>query len=305
MREVGLKSAPLAMSTVKRPMGDCDMADIPQDELASVTIREFFRYLAIDEAGAEARKAYCSEIAEVADDLSSWLAVDALFGAGDSKDPRVETASINPERGRAFVASSIVAQMSSELIKGSTTLLREGNEYACCGLVRQLIECEYLFRAFQLDFELATKWLDAPPSAKYDFSPSNLRKIGGFDHEEYSNHCEAGGHPRAGGRHLLRLERAVADLGRTEKRQDDLNAMLWMDLALHCERSWRALTELLSQEHARFNAVPRANSAVERAQVARVTWLEADQLGRHIGPILGFIAADPDTPLGDLIDHED
>ncbi|MGI8948103.1 MAG: hypothetical protein ACR2FV_09070 [Ornithinimicrobium sp.] len=195
--------------------------------------------------------------------------------------------------------------MSAELIKGSVTLLHEGNEYACAGLLRQLIECEYLFRAFQLDFEFATRWLNAPPSAKYDFSPGNLRKIGGFGHEEYSNHCEAGGHPRAGGRHLLELERLAADLGRKERREHgEVNAMLWMDLALHCERTWRALTGLLSQEHARFDAAQRTVAAVKHADSAHATWLAADQLARHIGPIIGFMAADPDTALGDLVGTE-
>lgn len=277
------------------------MADVTMDNPAGSTIRDFFRSLATDEHGAEARKVYCDEVAELAAGLSSWLAVDAWLGAGDTGARGVDERSINDERRRAFIASSLVAQMSSELIKGSITLLREGNEYACSGLVRQLIECEYLFRAFQLDFAHATKWLDAPPSAKYDFSPANLRKIGGFDHEEYSNHCEAGGHPRAGGRHLLETDRRMVGPKSTERRErDEVNVVLWMDLALHCKRTWTALTGLLAQEHARFNTLDRTSGAVASAETAHSTWLAADELARHIGPILGLMAADPDTRLSDL-----
>lgn len=282
------------------------MADLTKDDLAKITIRDFIRFLATDDQGAEARKVYCREVAELAANLSSWLAFDAFLGAGDVKDPGFEDLSISPGRRRAFMAASLVAQMSSELIKGSVSLLHEGNEYACFGLVRQLIECEYLFRAFQLDFAAATRWLDSPPSAKYDFSPGNLRRIGGFDHEEYSNHCEAGGHPRPGGRHLLELDRLMKDLTRTDRRhRDEVNLLLWMDFALHCERTWRALTGLLSQEHARFSTVPRAAATVERADAAHATWLSVDQLARHVGPILGFMAADPDMPLSHFINIEE
>lgn len=281
------------------------MADLTKDDLASVTIRDFFRFLATDKQGAEARKVYCREVAEAAENLSSWLAVDAMLGAGDTRDLKTDEPSISPERRRAFVAVSLVAQMSSELVKGSVTLLLEGNEYACSGLIRQLIECEYLFRAFQINFSDATKWMNAPPSAKYDFSPANLRKIGGFDHEEYSNHCEAGGHPRPGGRHLLELQRLMSDLPRTDGRErDEVNLMLWLDLALHCERTWKALVGLLAQEHARFDAVPRAVINVDRVHAAHATWLAADQLARHVGPVLSIMAADPDTPLSHLINLE-
>ena len=284
----------------EQPWIDAEAGDPP----STVTISDFFRHLAVDEQGAEARKTYCAEISRLTENLAAWLAVDAWIGAGDVKDTSAAAPPpTTPERRRAFIASSLVAQMSSELINGSVLLLRDGNEYACSGLVRQLIECEYLFRAFQLDFAQATKWLDSPPSAKYDFSPGNLRKIGGFDHVEYSNHCEAGGHPRAGGRHLLELSRLMTCLGSAKKRhRNEVNLMLWMDLALHCDRTWGALARLLSQEHARFDTV-RAQ-VVEEAEVARTLWREADLLARHIGPILGFIDADPSTPLSDLLGSE-
>lgn len=66
------------------------------------------------------------------------------------------------------------------------------------------------------------------------------------------------------------------------------------------------MNELLSQEHARFNAgAARTVVAVERAARAHALWLQADQLARHIGPIIGFISADPETPLSDLIQSEE
>lgn len=217
-------------------------------DLSGVTISDLFRHLATDAVGATARKDYCRGSAARFENLAAWLAVDAWLGAGDTENTNVPQGPIDPERGRAFMAASLVAQMTSELISGAVLLLEDENEYACAGLVRQLIECEYLFRAFKLDFSDATKWLDAPPSAKQDFSPANLRKIGGFDHVEYSNHCAAGGHPRVAGRYLLPLPRAMAAVGTVKKRdRDEVNLMLWMDFALHCDRAWLAFVQLLVQ----------------------------------------------------------
>jgi hypothetical protein len=284
------------------------MARVTKEEPSTVTISDFFRYLATAEQGGEARKVYCGAIEVLIGNLSAWLGVDAWLGAGDTTETsKKDHPPIDPERRRGFIAAGLVAQMSAQLIKGSVLLLREGNEYASAGLMRQLIECEYLFRAFQLNFADATKWLDAPPSAKHDFSPRNLRQIGGFDHEEYSNHCESGGHPRAAGQHLLQLPRLMQDLENKVAGRpltgDDMNGMLWMDLALHCERTWKALTNLLLHEHARFDVV-RAG-AMQEAKEAHEAWLEADPLARQIGPILGIMAVDPETPLNEVINKKE
>lgn len=81
-------------------------------------------------------------------------------------------------------------------------LLRNGNDYGASALVRQLIECEYLLRAFRLNFADAARWHDANDSERWDFKPSKLREVGGFDRKEYADHCEAGGHPHPRGRRL-------------------------------------------------------------------------------------------------------
>jgi hypothetical protein len=74
----------------------------------------------------------------------------------------------------------------------------------------------------------------------------------------------------------------------------------WLDFAFHCDRTWRALTDLLSAEHARFDRV-RAER-ISAVADSRSAWQEADVLARNAGPILGAVNADPSTLLSDLLD---
>ena len=179
--------------------------------------------------------------------------------AGDIEDgASTRRAAADPTRHRSFVDVGLLVQISSELVSGTLLLLRNSNEYSGAALVRQLIECEYLLRAFKLNFADAAKWLDVNDSERWDFKPSNVRRIGGFDRKEYANHCEAGGHPHPRGRQLLELQRKMSELQRTMsggKRELDTTRLLWLDFAFHCDRTWRALTDLLLAQHARFDRV--------------------------------------------------
>jgi hypothetical protein len=163
---------------------------------AALTILDFFVYLVDDDDAAAARERHCQAISSALENVASWLAVDAWLGAGDVQDgsPR-DQAEADPVRRRSFVSVGLVAQISSELVSGALLLFRDGNQYAASALVRQLIECEYLFRAFGLNFAEAARWHDANDSERWDFAPSKLRKIGGFDRKEYANHCESGRSP--------------------------------------------------------------------------------------------------------------
>ena len=136
-----------------------------------------------------------------------------------------------------------------------------------------------------------SQWDD---SERWDFTPSKLRKIGGFDAKEYANHCEAGGHPHPAGRKLLettrkmnQLERAASDV----TNDFDMTRALWLDFAFHCDRTWRALEDLLSTEHARFDLV--RGKAIATVAQARAEWEEADFLALNAGSVLGAIYADP------------
>ena len=158
----------------------------------------------------------------------------------------------------------------------------------------------------QAHFADAAKWLDVNDSERWDFKPSNVRRIGGFDRKEYANHCEAGGHPHPRGRQLLELQRKMSELQRTMsggKRELDTTRLLWLDFAFHCDRTWRALTDLLLAQHARFDRV--RSEAITAVAESRATWQQSDALAQHAGLVLGALDADPTTPLSDLLDLDD
>jgi hypothetical protein len=220
----------------------------PEEEeaLAALTILDFFAYLVDDDDAAAARERHCEAVSSALENVASWLAVDAWLGAGDVQDTSAaDQAEADPVRRRSFVAVGLVAQISSELVSGALLLFRNGNEYAASALVRQLIECEYLLRAFGLNFAEAARWHDANDSERWDFTPSKLRKIGGFDRKEYAAHCESGGHPHPSGRQLMELPRSMGRLEQAvsgETRALDTVRALWLDFTFHCDRTWRALT---------------------------------------------------------------
>ena len=289
------------------PSTEADVVTDLPDDPSSVTILDFFAYLVGDDDAAMAREHFCEVVAEQIANVASWLGVDAWLGAGDVQDTSVgRQAEPDPVRRRSFVAVGLVAQISSELVSGALLLFRNGNHYGASALIRQLIECEYLLRAFGLNFVDAARWHDANDSERWDFKPSRLREIGGFDRKEYANHCEAGGHPHPAGRLLLELERSIQELLSAAAGNDpklDVTRVLWTDFALHCDRVWRALADLLSAEHARFARV-RAE-AVTTVAASRDAWHEADTLALRAGWVLGALYDDPTRPLSDLLDLND
>lgn len=272
-------------------------------ESESLTIADFFALLIADDEAAAKRESFCDIVAEQLGEVASWLGFDAWLGAGDVEDTSSsDQHRPNPGRSRSFVAVGLVAQISAELVSGAHLLLRNRNEYGASALVRQLLECEYLLRAFRLNFVEAARWHDANDSERWDFKPGKLREIGGFDRKEYANHCEAGGHPHPSGRRLLELPRAIDELQRAvsrEPRDLDTTRAIWLDFAFHCDRTWRALISVLSAEHARFDRV-RADRISAVAE-ARSAWQEADFLARQAGPVLAALNADPTTLLSDLV----
>ena len=283
----------------------------PEEEeaLAALTILDLFAYLVDDDAAALARERHCEAVSSGLENVASWLAVDARLGAGDVQDASAaDQAAADPVRRRSFVAVGLVAQISSELVSGALLLFRNGNEYAASALVRQLIECEYLLRAFGLNFAEAARWHDANDSERWDFTPSKLRKIGGFDRKEYAVHCESGGHPHPSGRQLMELPRSMGRLEQAvsgETRALDTVRALWLDFTFHCDRTWRALTDLLAAEHARFEHVGRTAKSTEAVAETRVAWQQSDTLGLHAGSVLEALNADPTTRLSDLVNTEE
>jgi hypothetical protein len=128
--------------------------------------------------------------------------------------------------------------MGAELALGASQLFEAQRWYAGAALVRQLIEVEYLLFLFAVDSEEPERWVNASDEdVRRMFSPPAMRdrSRGRFRAEEYSSHCERGGHPRLPGHVLLREHLLLVD----PERRELLNpAVLGVDLAQHVERMW-------------------------------------------------------------------
>jgi hypothetical protein len=129
-------------------------------------------------------------------------------------------------------ALGMVAQMGAELVLGAAALFESGRPYAGASLVRQLIEVDYLLFLFGQDSVEAARWINGTASEhKQLFRPAAMRSrsLGRFDVDEYSRHCEIGGHPRPA---------AWALVDRHHLSSANPSALLWADLANHVVRLW-------------------------------------------------------------------
>jgi len=128
----------------------------------------------------------------------------------------------------ATVAVSLMLRIGSQLVSGAADLINDGRIYAGSSLVRQLVEGEYLAWAFETKSEEASQWIRSNREERRTFfSPSRLRKASGgkFNSEDYSMHCELGGHPTPDSWKLLRDD-AV------------LSQFILSDCLGHSERIW-------------------------------------------------------------------
>jgi hypothetical protein len=158
----------------------------------------------------------------------------------------------------------MVGQMSAELIVGAADLFRHEQWYPGACLVRQVVEIEYILFLFATDREEAKKWLSlAPKDAKAFFMPSEMRRRTGgrFDSDEYSAHCELGGHPRKKGAVLLKDWMHIRD-GKADQVQ--VPKGLWLDLCQHSVRSWRSFLAAV-REISPSNVYPEIIASIETA----------------------------------------
>jgi hypothetical protein len=162
--------------------------------------------------------------------------------------------SANPRpQDKAVIAVSILLQMAGELILASATLLTTGSHYAGAALVRQIVEIEYLTWTFKEKRRNPAEWLDSTAEERMKaFTPSQLRKTsqGRFLYEDYSNHCEQGGHPVPRGAALLRGSNL------------DGAQILLADLITHSWRTWDQVVVWAED-------VPRANPIIS-ASIPRI-----------------------------------
>ena len=95
-------------------------------------------------------------------------------------------------------AVAILLGIASQLISAISDLFSDGRHYAAAALLRQIVEIEYLVWAVDVGDEDGKRWLLSDRSIrKDDFTPFKLRNAakGKFRSEDYSFHCEFGGHP--------------------------------------------------------------------------------------------------------------
>lgn len=172
-------------------------------------------------------------IPEAAKELVKFVAPEL-----DEISARISSYGLASGRRKAL---GIVTQMGAELIAGAAQLFESERWYAGAALVRQLIEVEYLLYLFASDPAEADLWLSSSPGeVKKMFSPGKMRERtdGQFDADEYSTHCEFGGHPRLKGSVLLR-ERMTPIRAEGEAVELFSPSALWVDLSQHIERLWK------------------------------------------------------------------
>jgi hypothetical protein len=238
--------------------------------------RSLYRDVLLDDDLMALREEFCRTATEQLGNVAAWLGIDSLIGAGDVIDAHAPRADPDPDRYAAFRGASAVVEMAAELAAGAVSMLDAQRRYAAAALVRQLIEAEYLLRAFVDDIHRAAEWYQSTPAEiRASFMPKTMRPLGGFSDHEYWTHCDQGGHPSPQGCHLLRFGIHVP--------LQDVNLMtasMWGDLAQHLQRVWWAVHALLSTHHARFVSV-RAEQ-IEAVNAIGTRWSNADPLSQPV-----------------------
>jgi hypothetical protein len=135
------------------------------------------------------------------------------------------------------------------------------------GTGRQVVEIEYILYLFANDPEEADRWLSlSPAEAKNYFMPVKMRERSGgkFNADEYSAHCQLGGHPRKNGVALLSDWMIVSG---KENDEESIPIAIWMDLHEHTVRSWRyfiAAVQVMSPSNYYVDRVSEVEAAIEQ-----------------------------------------
>ncbi len=230
--------------------------------------------LLLDAELQEHRERFCRTAATSLASVASWLGVDSFLGTGDIANTASDQATPpEPERLLAFRATAAVIELASQLAVGAIEELDGNRRFAAAALIRQLLETEYLLTAFAIDFSRADAWArSTPEEIRRAFTPSRMRKVGGFSNQEYWNHCTMGGHPSPSGRALLQFHSPGDD--------GFMGASMWGDLAQHLRRLWSSMHKLLCAQHARYSAVRRGD--YEAVHNVEKIWTEVDPLAEPV-----------------------
>jgi hypothetical protein len=142
------------------------------------------------------------------------------------------------EKSKTLFGLSIVAGMASQTAIAALELYHQEMWYAGAALTRQLVEHHYLCAYFAKDASQVSVWLDASnEEIKRMFSPSRVRKAGGFDTTDYNAHCTWGGHPNPRGNWLMAQDTPVPR-----------KALLLIDVAQHMQFIYTEMVKCVSEE---------------------------------------------------------
>jgi hypothetical protein len=239
---------------------------------------ELFKEAVTDEEAQGARVRLCYLLNDALNDYGIKLFVTGNAIAGGptkAQDPEVK------DMLERMIGLSCIVQIAGELGVTCVKLVETDQFYASFALVRQIVECEYLCRAFAQDQDEARKWLNATRAQRLSlWSPKHMRERseGEFRDKDYAVHCEIGGHPTPRAFMLLRPSRTMP-----------ANA-IWGELAVHLANVWshttRAIPEMILPLLDRKPG-PQGRAADVTAKVNE--WLSSD-------PVLGTVSQLPDFP---------
>ena len=170
-------------------------------------------------ADSEALKRHRDELARFAAGIfaDAGKKLDRL--ATISRDTKSEN--VTEEASDETTTVSILLQISSQIVSASADLFFDGRAYAAAALLRQMVEVEYLAWAVDVRDQDGKRWLRSDKKQRMTlFSPAKLRRAakGKFRSQDYSFHCEFGGHPTPVGaamllnRHQSEAQILLADL---------------------------------------------------------------------------------------------
>jgi hypothetical protein len=194
---------------------------------------ELFKEAVMDEQAQEARERLCRRLNDALNDYGIKLFVIGNAIAGGPN--KAQDAEVRDMLER-MIGLSCIIQIASELGIACVKLLGIGQFYASFALIRQIVECEYLCRAFAQDQDEARKWLNSSRTDRLRFwSPKHMRdrSEGEFRDKDYAVHCEIGGHPTPRAFMLLRPTRTMS-----------ANA-IWGELAVHLANVWSHTTRAI------------------------------------------------------------
>jgi hypothetical protein len=239
---------------------------------------ELFREAVMNEEAQESRERLCRLLNDALNDYGIKLFAigNAIAGGpGKAQDPEVK------DLLECMIGLSCVVQIAGELGVACVRLLKTGQFYASSALIRQIVECEYLCRAFAQDQDEARKWLNTTRSQRLSiWSPRHMRKQSGgeFRDKDYAVHCETGGHPTPRAFMLLRPTQTIP-----------IN-MIWIELTIHLANVWshttRAIPEIIRPLLDRKPG-PQGNAAEVTTKVNE--WLNSDPALEAVSRLPDFL----------------